>query len=88
MEKQKKISISLSIPESIQKELGEEAERTGTSVSKVAIYRMQHHKSVLTPAVIAKIQNIVNIATDMTNANTEATKNLQERVNELWKFVK
>ena len=88
MKKQKKISISLRIPEGIQKELGEEAERTGTSISKVAIYRMQHHKSVLTPAVIAKIQNIVNIATDMTNANTEATKNLQERVNELWKFVK
>ena len=88
MEKQKKISISLRIPESIQKELGEEAEKTGTSVSKVAIYRMQHNKSVLTPAVIAKIQNIVNIATDMTNANTEATRNLQERVNELWKFVK
>lgn len=85
---EKTISKSIRIPESIFRDIEKEAANSNKSFSSVAITRMQDHKNALTPALLAKIQNIANLATEAVNdSSSEKAERTQKEVASLWKYL-
>lgn len=65
--KGKTILKPLRIPESVVRDIEQEAYENNTTFSDVANYRLQHHENPLTPALLAKLQDIANLATEAAN---------------------
>ena len=60
MKKEKTISKTIRIPESVYNKIMDEAKRTNSDFCKVANYRLKHFGGGLTPDVTARVSNIVN----------------------------
>ena len=89
MSKEPTIKKEVRIPESIVREIEQEAEKKGTDLSKETVYRLRNYKRSLTPKIVVMVQNIVNhaLAAAM-KGSVESIKKLQWEVNELWKHLK
>ena len=86
---EKRICKPLRIPEHVVKEIESEAKKKGTTFSHVAIERLQHDYNKLTPAILSKLQDIANMATEaVDNPSPELAKNVQNEVESLWKSLK
>ena len=89
MKKEKTICKPIRMPESVVAEISREAEAGNKTFSEVANYRLKHHESSLTPAITVKIQNIVNMAEELTGElSAEQKKEFQKEVSALWKSLK
>ncbi len=89
MAKEKTMAKAIRIHESVVEEINREAKAQNTTFSDIANYRLKHFTSTLTPAITAKVQDIVNKAEKLVGeyASKEA-ESLQKEVAELWKYVK
>ena len=89
MSKEPTIKKEVRIPESIVREIEQEAEKKGTDSSKETVYRLSNYKSPLTPEIVVMVQNIVNHAFAIAQKGAvESIRKLQWEVNELWKHLK
>ena len=97
-EKDNKVQIPARIHKSILDNLKDEVkyenERLSaeglpkTNLGKIIEYRLQHFESTLTPAILAKMQNITNTAVDVLKDNDpEKAADLQTEVDALWKSL-
>lgn len=87
--KGKTILKPLRIPEPVVKDIEQEAYEKNTTFSDIAIYRLQHHENPLTPTLLAKMQDIANLATEAANQPSPTkAKIVQMEVALLWKFLK
>jgi len=86
---EKRICKPLRIPKHVVKEIESEAKKKETTFSHVAIERLQHDYNKLTPAILSKLQDIANMATEaVDNPSPELAKNVQKEVESLWKSLK
>ena len=77
------------IPEDVVRDIEKEAEKNNTDFSKEANYRLKHYKRPLTPAITAKVQDIVNKAEELIGKYVpEEIENLQKESVELWEYLK
>ena len=60
MKKEKTISKTIRIPESVYNKIMDEAKRTNSDFCKVANYRLKHFGGGLTPDVTVRVSNIAN----------------------------
>lgn len=92
MEKQntkaKSVSRTFRIPEKVDKEIIQEAAERNTTVSEVAIGRLQHSKKGLTPEMMVKVQDIVNVAVELCGNNEKLRNEITGKAEELWKILK
>lgn len=89
MKKEKTICKPIRIPESVVEEISKEAETGNKTFSEVANYRLKHYESPLTPAITVRIQNIVNMAEELSGGfSKEQKKEFQKEVSALWKSLK
>ncbi len=87
--KGKTILKPLRIPESVVRNIEQKAYEKNTTFSDVAIYRLQHHENPLTPAILARLQDIANLATEAAGqASSTKAKKVQKEVALLWKSLK
>lgn len=85
----KTISKSLRIPEPVFRDIEQAATRNNTTFTDIANYRLQHHENPITPALLAKLQNIANLATEaVTESSTTKAETVQKEVASLWKSLK
>lgn len=92
MEKQntkaKSVSRTFRIPEKVDKEIIQEAAERNTTVSEVAIGRLQHSKKGLTPEMMVKVQDIVNVAVELCGNNEKLRNEITGKAEELWKILR
>lgn len=87
--KRKTILKPLRIPEPVVNDIEREAYKKNTTFSDVANYRLQHYNAPLTPALLAKMQDIANLATEAANQSSPTKANIvQMEVALLWKSLK
>ncbi len=87
--KGKTILKPLRIPEPVVRDIEQEACEKNTTFSDIAIYRLQHHENPITPALLAKLQDIANLATEAANQSSPTkAKMVQMEVALLWKSLK
>lgn len=83
------ISKTIRIPVQVVRDIEQEAYEKNTTFSNVALYRLQHHENQLTPALLAKLQDIANLATEAVNESSPTKAEMaQKEVSELWKYLK
>lgn len=88
-EKQSTVKKSIRIPKRVAEEIEKEAVKKNQSFSDAVNYRLQHFQSPLTPAIMGKIQDIVNKATETVKEyDPHNDDNMQKEVAELWKYLK
>ena len=88
MKEQSKLK-SIRIPVSVIRDIESEAAKSGQDFTKVAVYRMQHFENALTPAMLAKLQDIANKSTEaVCTGSCELAEEVQREVDELWKSLK
>lgn len=88
-EKQSTVKKSIRIPKRVAEEIEKEAAQKNQSFSDTVNYRLQHFQSPLTPAIMGKIQNIANIATEaIKKCDSQKVDVMQKEVTELWKYLK
>lgn len=80
--KSKTMRIPVDIINDIEKTVAEK----NTSFTKEANYRLKHFSNSLTPAVMVKIQNIINTAANALPA--ELAEEIQKEGDELWRSLK
>ena len=61
MKKEKTISKTIRIPESVYNKIMDEAKRTNSDFCKVANYRLKHFGGGLTPDVTARVANMLDM---------------------------
>ena len=89
MAKEKTVSTSIRIHESVVEEINREAKAQNKTFSDIANYRLKHFTRPLTPAITAKVQDIVNMAEGLVGKYaSKEVESLQKEVEELWKYVK
>ena len=89
MAKEKRVPKALRIKESVVNEIEQEAVDTGKNFSQIANYRLEHFGRSLTPAITAKVQDIVNTAEDLVGELApKEIKTLQTEVKKLWLHLK
>lgn len=87
--KQSTVKKSIRISKCVAEEIEKEAAKKNQSFSDTVNYRLQHFQSPLTPAIMGKIQNIANIATEaIKKYNSQKVDVMQKEVTELWKYLK
>ena len=86
--KAKSVSRTFRIPEKVDKEIIQEAAERNTTVSEVAIGRLQHSKKGLTPEMMVKVQDIVNVAVELCGNNEKLRNEITGKAEELWKILK
>ena len=83
------ISKTIRIPVQVVRDIEQETYEKNTTFSNVALYRLQHHENQLTPALLAKLQDIANLATEAVNESSLTKAEMaQKEVSELWKSLK
>lgn len=88
-EKQSTVKKSIRIPKCVAEEIEKEAAKKNQSFSDTVNYRLQHFQSPLTPAIMGKIQDIVNKATDAVKVyDPQKADVIQKEEAELWKYLK
>ena len=88
-EKQSTVKKSIRIPKRVAEEIEKEAAKKNQSFSDTVNYRLQHFQSPLTPAIMGKIQDIANKATEAIKEYTpQKADNMQKEVAKLWKYLK
>lgn len=88
-EKQLTVKKSIRIPKCVASEIKKEAAKKNQSFSDTVNYRLQHFQSPLTPAIMGKIQNIANIATEaIKKYDPQKADVIQKEEAELWKYLK
>lgn len=88
-EKQSTVKKSIRIPKRVAEEIEKEAAQKNQSFSDTVNYRLQHFQSPLTPAIMGKIQNIVNKATEAVKEYyPQKADVIQKEEAELWKYLK
>lgn len=92
MAKAKETSVkkSIRIPEKTASEITKEAEKKfNNNFSDAAVYRLQHFKAPITPAIMSKLQNIANTAIGIIKDNNpQKAEEIQKEVNALWKYLR
>ena len=89
MKDEKRIPKPIRIPESVVKDIENEAAKTGSDFSKVANYRLKHFEKSLTPAITAKLQDIVNTAEELVGEFApEQITIMKKEVKKLWQYLK
>lgn len=88
-EKQSTVKKSIRIPKRVAEEIEKEAAQKNQSFSDTVNYRLQHFQSPLTPAIMGKIQDIVNKATEAVKVyDPQKADVIQKEEAELWKYLK
>lgn len=88
-EKQSTVKKSIRIPKRVAEEIENEAAEKNQSFSDTVIYRLQHFQRPLTPAIMEKIQDITNKATEaIKEYDPQKVDVMQKEVAELWKSLK
>lgn len=88
-EKQSTVKKSIRIPKRVAAEIEKEAAEKNQSFSDTVIYRLQHFQSPLTPAIMGKVQDIVNKATEaIKEYDPQKADVMQKEGAELWKYLK
>lgn len=89
MKTEKTITKPIRIPESVVKDIENEAVKTDSNFSKVANYRLKHYERSLTPAITAKIQDVVNTAEELVGKFApDKITIMRKEVKELWQYLK
>ena len=80
---------SFRMPDTLISDIENTATEKKITFSEEAVYRMKHSDSKLTPEVMVRVQNVVNLSLEaaFTKSEDKAYEAL-EGVNELWKFLK
>ena len=80
---------SLRMSDTLISDIEQTAKDKGITFSEEAVRRMKNSDSSLTPDVMVKVQNVVNLSLEaaFTKSEDKAYKAL-EGVNELWKSLK
>ena len=88
-EKESTVKKSIRIQKRVAEEIEKEAAKKNQSFSDAVNYRLQHFQSPLTPAIMGKVQDIVNKATESVKEyDPPNADNMQKEVAELWKYLK
>lgn len=83
------VKKSMRIPKSVADEIEKEAARTNQSFTDVVVYRVQHFKAPLTPAIMTKVQNIENTAIGIIrDSDPEEADRIQREVDYLWNYLR
>ena len=84
------VKKSIRIPTKLAETIQMEAEKDfDNNFSDATNYRMQHYKCPLTPKIVAKVQDIVNLATESIEQNSaEKAEKAQKEVKYLWKYLR
>lgn len=83
------IPKTIRIPVQVVRDIEQEAYEKNTTFSNIALYRLQHHENQLTPALLVKLQDIANLATEAVNESSPTKAEMaQKEVSELWKSLK
>ncbi len=84
------VKKSIRIPKKLAETIQMEAEKDfGNNFSDAANYRMQHYKCPLTPVIVAKIQDILNLATEsIEQKSVEKAEKAQKEAKYLWKYLR
>ena len=83
------VKKSMRIPKSVADEIKKEAARTNQSFTDVFVYRVQHFKAPLTPAIMTKVQDIANTAIGtVRDSDPDKADDIERKVDELWNFLK
>ena len=89
MAKEKTVSKAIRIQESVVEEINKEAKAQNKTFSDIANYRLKHFTRPLTPAIMAKVQDIVNMTAELVGEYaSKDVESLQKEVEELWKYVR
>lgn len=88
--KESTVKKSVRIPTRVAEELIKDADnKFNSNFSDAVVYRLQHFQCPLTPAIVGKIQNIVNLATDPEKAqDPQKQDEMQKEVLGLWNYLK
>lgn len=80
---------SLRMSDTLISDIEQTAKDKGITFSEEAVRRMKHSDSNLTPDVMVKVQNVVNLSLEaaFTQSEDKAYEALEE-VNELWRSLK
>lgn len=83
------ISKTMRIPVPVVRDMEQEAHEKDTTFSEIAINRLQHHQNQLTPALLAKLQDVANLATEAAvEASPEKAEKVQQEVAAICKSLK
>ena len=84
------VQKSIRIPKKLAETIQMEAEKNfDNNFSDAANYRMQHFECPLTPEIVAKVQDIVNLATESIEQKSgEKAEKAQQEVKCLWKYLR
>lgn len=86
--KEKKVPLPLKVPESLFMELSQEAKEKNISRSEVALYRLQHCATPLTPALMKELQDSANKKyEELKDDQPEEAIRIQKEVMRLWKYL-
>lgn len=76
---------TLRIPNDMISDIEREAKEKNTTFSDVAINRLRHNNTELTPAILAKIQTVLNRSLEGARTGSEKTiEEAQKEANKLW----
>ena len=79
----------MNVPQNLFDEIDNEAKGKGVNRTDVAVYRLQHYATPLTPALMYELQNDANKKYEELKDNQpEKAIEIQRKAMELWKLLK
>lgn len=88
-QKETKAQISVKIPQSLLNEIDRTAEEQGVPRTKIIESRLQHVDNPLTPAIMANLQNVINLSLEGAKTNSPGKIQIaQKEANRLWQSLK
>ena len=88
-DKEKKVALPINVPQWLLEEIDHEAKEKGVSRTDVAVDRLQHHATPLTPALMYELQNDANKKyEELKDDQPKEAIKIQRKVMELWKLLK
>ena len=86
--KDKRVDFPLKVPQSLREEIVAEATEKGVYNSTIALYRLQHHATPLTPALLADLQNRSNAKyEEYKDSQPEEAQKILEEAMALWRHL-
>ena len=79
---------TLRIPDNIVADIEKEASAKGTTFSDIAVDRLRHPDNSLTPAILAKVQTVINRSLEgAKTGSVESIREAQKEANKLWQKI-
>lgn len=85
--RENKVPLSVKVHKSVLNEIDRTAEEQGLTRTQIVEYRLQNFEKSLTPAIMAHLQNVINLSLEGARTNSpEKIREAQKEANKLWQL--